>query len=53
MLIGDYFWAGALGTCFWIDPTQDLIVLFMSQAPEHRLHYRYRMRLLVYQALQQ
>ncbi len=49
---GDYFWAGALGTYFWIDPARDLIVVFMSQAPEYRLHYRYLMRQLVYQALE-
>ena len=51
--VGDYFWAGALGTYFWIDPAKDLIVIFMSQAPEHRLHYRYLMRQLVYQAMQE
>lgn len=50
--VGDYFWAGALGTYFWIDPAKDLIVIFMSQAPEYRLHYRYLMRQLVYQALE-
>lgn len=50
--VGDYFWAGALGTYFWIDPARDLIVIFMSQAPESRLHYRYLMRQLVYQALE-
>jgi CubicO group peptidase (beta-lactamase class C family) len=50
--IGDYFWAGALGTYFWIDPAKDLIVIFFSQAPEHRLPYRYLMRQLVYQALE-
>jgi CubicO group peptidase (beta-lactamase class C family) len=50
--VGDYYWAGALGTYFWIDPKEDLIAIFMSQAPEHRLHYRYVMRQLVYQALE-
>ena len=50
--VGDYFWSGALGTYFWIDPAQDLIAVFMSQAPELRLHYRYLMRQLVYQALE-
>jgi CubicO group peptidase (beta-lactamase class C family) len=49
--VGDYYWAGALGTYFWIDPKNDLIAIFMSQAPEFRLHYRYMMRQLVYQAL--
>jgi CubicO group peptidase (beta-lactamase class C family) len=50
--VGDYFWAGALGTYFWIDPAEQLIVIFLSQAPELRLHYRYLLRQLVYQALE-
>ncbi len=50
--VGDYYWAGALGTYFWIDPAEKLIAIFMSQAPGHRLHYRYLMRQLVYQALE-
>jgi CubicO group peptidase (beta-lactamase class C family) len=49
--IGDFYWAGALGTYFWIDPHNDLIAIFMSQAPADRLHYRYVMRQCVYQAL--
>jgi CubicO group peptidase (beta-lactamase class C family) len=49
--IGDYYWAGALGTYFWIDPHNELIAIFMSQAPADRLHYRYVMRQCVYQAL--
>ncbi len=50
--IGDYFWAGAFGTYFWIDPERELIAILMSQAPEFRLPYRYLMRQLVYQALE-
>ncbi len=50
--IGDYFWAGALGTYFWIDPARELIVIFMSQTSEFRLPYRYVMRQLVYQVLE-
>jgi CubicO group peptidase (beta-lactamase class C family) len=50
--VGDYYWAGALGTYFWIDPAEKLIAIFMSQAPGQRLHYRYLMRQLVYQALE-
>jgi CubicO group peptidase (beta-lactamase class C family) len=50
--VGDYYWAGALGTYFWIDPAEELIAIFMSQAPGHRLHYRYLMRQLVYQAIE-
>ncbi len=30
---GEYAWAGASGTLFWVDPKQELVVVFMSQAP--------------------
>lgn len=49
--VGDYFWAGSQGTCFWIDPKERLFAVFMMQAPEEREHYRILMRELVYQAV--
>ena len=30
---GEYLWAGASGTFFWIDPKQELVVVAMSQVP--------------------
>jgi CubicO group peptidase (beta-lactamase class C family) len=48
---GDYFWGGAYGTYFWIDPKEKLIAIMMMQAPAARLHYRYLMREMVYQAI--
>jgi CubicO group peptidase (beta-lactamase class C family) len=38
---GDYNWAGAFGTFFWVDPKEQLVAVYMSQAPgpirqEHR-----------------
>lgn len=48
---GDYFWGGAFGTYFWVDPEEELIAIMMMQAPAARLHYRYLMRELVYQAI--
>ena len=30
---GDYGWGGAFGTSFWVDPKENLTVVFMSQAP--------------------
>ncbi|KHK49573.1 beta-lactamase [Ralstonia sp. A12] len=29
--VGDYFWGGGASTSFWIDPAEDLIVIFMTQ----------------------
>jgi CubicO group peptidase (beta-lactamase class C family) len=49
---GDYTWGGAYGTYFWVDPKEDLVVVYMAHTPgELRLHYRAKMRALVLQAL--
>jgi CubicO group peptidase (beta-lactamase class C family) len=49
--VGEYFWGGVLGTSFWIDPVEELVVVAMMQAPERRLYYRHLLRPLVYGAL--
>jgi len=49
--VGDYSWSGVAGTYFWIDPRQQLIAILMMQAPSERMHYRYLMRAMVYQAM--
>ena len=49
--IGDYYWGGAQGTYFWVDPREKLYVVFMMQSPAARLSYRFLLRQMVYQAL--
>ena len=49
--VGDFSWSGVTGTYFWIDPKQELIAILMMQAPIQRMHYRYLMRTMVYQAI--
>jgi CubicO group peptidase (beta-lactamase class C family) len=49
--VGDFSWSGVTGTYFWIDPHQHLIAILLMQAPVQRLHYRYLMRTMVYQAI--
>lgn len=49
--VGDFNWSGLGGTYFWIDPVEDLIAIWMMQAPEQRAHYRQLFRNLVYGAL--
>jgi CubicO group peptidase (beta-lactamase class C family) len=49
--VGEFFWGGATGTYFWIDPQEQMIVVLMLQAPDMRLAYRYLIRRLVYAAL--
>jgi CubicO group peptidase (beta-lactamase class C family) len=49
--VGDYYWGGAQGTYFWIDPKEQLYVVFMMQSPAARLSYRFLLRQMVYQAV--
>jgi CubicO group peptidase (beta-lactamase class C family) len=50
--IGTYYWTGAYGTTFWIDPGEKLIGILMIQAPLAETgQYRRAMRYLTYQAL--
>ena len=49
---GDYYWSGVYGTYFWIDPVEDMAVVFMAAAPgQMRLRYRQLLRGLVLQAI--
>jgi len=50
---GDYYWGGALGPYFWVDPAEKLIAVFMLQElnVQRRTRYRALLRALVYQAL--
>jgi CubicO group peptidase (beta-lactamase class C family) len=49
--VGDYYWTGAAGTSFWVDPAERLFAILMIQAPGQRLHYRVLFRDLVYAAI--
>lgn len=49
--IGEYNWGGAGGTYFWVDPEQDMFVVFMMQSPKMRLAYRSLIRNMVYAAI--
>lgn len=49
---GDFSWSGAFGTTFWVDPKEELAVVFMAQTPGViRQHYRRMVNSLVYQAI--
>jgi CubicO group peptidase (beta-lactamase class C family) len=50
--VGDYSWGGAGGTAFWIDPKEDLIVVYAMQSPSQRIPYRQVLRDLVYAAIE-
>ena len=51
--VGEYFWGGAASTAFWIDPKEQLTVVFMTQVmgSDARLTLRRDLRTLVYSAI--
>jgi len=49
--LGEYNWSGFGGTVFWIDPKEELIAVWMMQAPSQLRYYRQLYRTLVYQAI--
>jgi CubicO group peptidase (beta-lactamase class C family) len=49
---GDFFWGGAASTFFWIDPVEDLAVVFLTQLlPSSAYPVRRELRTLVYSAI--
>jgi CubicO group peptidase (beta-lactamase class C family) len=49
---GDFFWGGAASTFFWVDPSEDLIVLFLTQLlPSSAYPVRRQLRTMVYSAI--
>jgi len=49
--VGNYYWSGAAGTSFWVDPAERLYAVLMIQAPVQREYYRLLFRDLVYAAV--
>ncbi len=49
---GEFYWGGAASTAFWIDPVEDMAVVFMTQLlPSSTYPIRRELRTLVYSAL--
>jgi CubicO group peptidase (beta-lactamase class C family) len=50
--VGEYAWPGASGTNWWVDPKEELVVVWMAHSPGTiRWRYRQMISALVYQAL--
>jgi CubicO group peptidase (beta-lactamase class C family) len=50
--VGQFSWPGASGTDWWVDPKEELAVVYLSAAPGPlRWHYRQLINALVYQAM--
>ncbi|MEE4279651.1 MAG: serine hydrolase domain-containing protein [Halieaceae bacterium] len=49
---GTYYWGGLASTLFWVDPKEELIVLFLTQLiPSSTFNFRGQLEALVYSAL--
>ena len=49
---GEFLWSGAQGTMFWVDPKEELTVVFLANTPGPiRRHYRETIKTLVLQAI--
>jgi CubicO group peptidase (beta-lactamase class C family) len=49
--LGEYRWDGVAGTFFFIDPKDDMFVIFMVQTPSQRGRVQLALKTLIYQAL--
>jgi CubicO group peptidase (beta-lactamase class C family) len=49
---GEFMWAGYAGTYFWVDPKEQIVGVYMTQAPSPvRAYYRKLLKQLVYAAI--
>lgn len=50
---GSFYWGGLASTLFWVDPAEDLIVLFLTQLiPSSTFNFRGQLEAMVYAALE-
>ncbi|MCP3982869.1 MAG: beta-lactamase family protein [bacterium] len=50
--VGEFAWGGAASTIFWVDPAEELIVLFFTQLmPSRTFDFRGQLKALVYGAI--
>jgi CubicO group peptidase (beta-lactamase class C family) len=50
---GDYYWGGAASTIFWVDPAEDLVVVFMTQLmPSATFNFRGQLKNIIYSAIE-
>ena len=51
--VSDYYWGGAASTIFWVDPLEDLIVVFMTQLmPSTTFNFRGQLKNIIYSAIE-
>lgn len=49
---GDFYWGGAASTIFWVDPAEDMVVVFMTQLmPSGTFNFRGQLKAIIYPAI--
>jgi len=50
--VGEYGWGGAYGSSYWVDPKEDMVVVYFKQlTPTNNLDDQNKLRMLIYQAI--
>jgi len=50
--VGEYGWGGAYGSTYWVDPQEELVVVYFKQLiPTNNLDDQSKLRTLIYQAI--
>ncbi len=50
---GEFAWGGAASTAFWVDPVEDMAVIFMTQfMPSGTFNFRGQLKSLIYPAIE-
>ncbi len=50
--VGEFGWGGAYGSTYWVDPKEDLVVVYFKQlTPTNDLDDQAKLRTLIYQAI--
>ncbi len=50
--VGEYYWGGAASTIFWVDPVEDMIVIFLTQfMPSGTFNFRGQIKQILYPGL--
>ena len=50
--VGSFFWGGLASTLFWVDPAEELVVIFMTQLmPSSTFNFRGQLENIIYGAL--
>ncbi len=51
--VGSYFWGGLASTLFWVDPVEELVVIFLTQLiPSSTFNFRGQLESIIYAALE-